>query len=278
MSERMLHMNNIEICTEGFGNPEHPAVLLLMGATASMIWWEDEFCRQLAATGRYVIRYDHRDTGRSITNAPGQPDYTFEDLTDDAIRVLDGYGIGQAHIAGMSMGGMLTQMIALRHPERVKSITLIASSNFAPELPPSEEKVDRFFANAGNVDWTNESEVVEFTVRKWEVLKGSKHPSDEHAIRHLAETEYRRAIDPASMMNHALISGGESYLTRTHEILVPALIIHGTEDPITPYEHGVHLAEVLPNSRLLTLEGAGHELHADDWPNIIQAINAHTSS
>ncbi|MCJ8014550.1 alpha/beta fold hydrolase [Paenibacillus sp. KQZ6P-2] len=278
MTERMLHLNGMDICTESFGDPKDPAVLLIMGATASMIWWEVGFCKSLAAAGRFVIRYDHRDTGRSVTYPPGQPEYSFEDMADDAIHVLDGYGVAKAHVAGMSMGGMLTQMIALRHPERVESVTLFATSNFAPGLPPSEEKVDRFFETAGEVDWTSERSVVQFSVEKWRVLRGSKHAFDERNITLLAEQEFRRSLSPASMMNHGLVSGGETYLGRTAEIHVPALIIHGTEDPIIPYEHGIHLADVIPDSRLLTLEGTGHELHAGDWETIIQAIAGHTAS
>ncbi|MWV47389.1 alpha/beta fold hydrolase [Paenibacillus sp. HJL G12] len=278
MNERLLKVNGIDLCTEGFGDPKDPAILLIMGATASMIWWEDDFCRRLAGRGRFVIRYDNRDTGRSMTYAAGQPEYTFDDMADDAIHILDEYGIEKAHVVGMSMGGMLTQMVALRHPKRVLSVTLLATSNFAPELPPSEEKVDRFFENAGEVDWTNEASIVEFTTAKWRVLRGSKHSFDKDKIALLAKKEFRRSAHPASMMNHALVSGGETDLVRTNEIDVPALIVHGTEDPIIPYEHGVHLAAVIPDAKLLTLHGTGHELHADDWDTIIQAIEAHTAS
>lgn len=135
MNERLIKVNGIEICTDSFGIQGNPAILLIMGAQSSMIWWEEEFCRRLADTGRFVIRYDNRDVGRSTTYEPGQPGYTFEDMADDAVRVLDAYKIQQAHIVGLSMGGMLTQMIALRHPERVLTITLLSTSNFAPDLP-----------------------------------------------------------------------------------------------------------------------------------------------
>ncbi|ADM70094.1 Rhodomycin D methylesterase DauP [Paenibacillus polymyxa E681] len=242
-----------------------------------MVWWEQEFCQRLAETGRFVIRYDNRDVGRSTTYEPGQPDYTFEDMADDAIRVLDAYKIEQAHIVGMSMGGMLAQMIALRHPVRVLTITLLATSNFAPDLPPMEEKVMDYFSNMGAIDWTNEQSVVDFVIGRSRILVGSKHALDEKKVYKLAKEEWKRSNNIASMNNHAMLSGGESYLARTGEITVPALVIHSTEDPIIPYEHGINLANEIPGAVLLTLEDAGHELHYDDWDLIIDSISNHTS-
>ena len=278
MREQLLQINGIELCTESFGDATNPAILLIMGAQASMVWWEKAFCERLADTGHYVIRYDNRDVGRSTVYELGQPGYTFEDMADDAIRILDAYGIAQAHIVGMSMGGLLTQILALRHPDRMLTATLLATSNFAPNLPPMEEKVIHFFANAGAIDWTNEQEVVEFTVEKWKVLAGSRHPFDEPRIRQLAQEELRQSRRFDSMNNHGMVTGGEGYLLRTAEISVPTLVIHGTEDPIIPYAHGIALANVIPGADLLTLEGSGHELHHADWDQIIEGIVAHAQS
>ncbi|WP_145415222.1 alpha/beta fold hydrolase [Paenibacillus xylanexedens] len=278
MNERLLNIDGIKLCSEHFGKPGAPAILLIMGAQSSLIWWEDEFCQRLADAGRFVIRYDHRDVGRSTTYEPGKASYTFEDMADDAVRVLDAYKVEQAHIVGMSMGGMLTQMIALRHPERVLTVTLLATSNFAPHLPPMEEKIMDFFSNMGMIDWTNEASVIQFAIERSRLLVGSKHVFDEENVKSLAKKEFTRSDNPASMSNHALVSGGESYLVRTKEINVPALIIHGTEDPIIPYEHGENLAKEIPGSALLTLSGTGHELHYDDWSLIMDAILKHTST
>ncbi|MDR9857019.1 alpha/beta hydrolase [Paenibacillus sp. VCA1] len=277
MTERFIQTRGVDICTESFGDPKDPAVLLIMGASVSMIWWEDDFCRKIADRGRFVIRYDNRDVGRSVTYAPGQPEYSFEDLADDAMGVLDGYGIEKAHIVGMSMGGLLTQILALRHRERVLSVTLIATSNFAPGLPPMEERVERFFAGQGEVDWSDMEAVVSFSLERWRVLRGSGRTFDEQKIARLSEKEAKRAVSPASMSNHAFVTGGETYLMRTGEIDVPTLIIHGTEDPIIPYPHAVHLAEAIPGAKLITLSGAGHELHEEDWDLIIGAIIDHTA-
>ncbi|MBE7899920.1 alpha/beta hydrolase [Paenibacillus polymyxa] len=276
MNELLIKSDAIEICSESFGERVRPAILLIIGAQSSLIWWEEEFCQRLADTGRFVVRYDNRDVGRSTTYEPGQPDYTFEDMADDAIRVLDAYKINQAHIVGMSMGGMLTQMIALRHPDRVLTVTLLATSNFAPDLPPMEEKVMDYFSNMEAIDWTNEQSVVDFVVGRSKILVGSKHPFDENKVYQLAKEDWKRSNNMASMNNHAMLSGGESYLARTGEITIPALVIHGTEDPIIPYEHGMHLANEIPGAVLLTLEGAGHEIHYDDWDLIIDSVSKHT--
>lgn len=276
MTEQMVNRNGVELCTESFGNPADPAILLIMGAQASLVWWEEPFCQRLADAGRFVIRYDNRDVGRSTTFELGNPGYTFEDMADDAIHILDAYKIERAHIVGMSMGGIITQIIALRHPERVRTIGLLATSNFAPDLPPMEEKIVQFFSNVEELDWEKEQDVIDFSVAKWKVLVGSRHPLDEQRTYELATAEVKRSRKMANINNHALIPGSEPYLARTAEIAVPALVIHGTEDPIIPYPHGVALARTIPGAALVTLEGTGHELPQGDWDVIIGAILQHT--
>ncbi|MFF2157372.1 alpha/beta fold hydrolase [Paenibacillus chitinolyticus] len=275
MSERMIRVKDIELCTESFGNPAHPAVLLIMGATASMVWWEENFCRLLAEKGFFVIRYDNRDTGRSASYEPGRPGYTFEDMADDAIAVLDAYGVKKAHFAGMSMGGLLVQIIALRHPDRVQGISLVCTMYFGPgweELPQMESKVEDFFNSMGETDWSDPQTLLRNAVDKWRILAGSKHPFDEERITALAERDIGRALNYSSSFNHSYVTGGESYLGRYGEIQTPALVIHGTEDPIIPYAHGEALRDSIPGAELLTLEGIGHELPEAEWPAIIGGI------
>ena len=128
MAERMIEANGVELCTESFGDPGDPPILLVMGMSASMVWWDEEICETLAAERRFVIRYDHRDTGRSVTYRPGHPRYTASDLVGDAAVVLDAYGLAAAHIVGMSMGGALAQLLALDFPDRVLSLVLVSTS------------------------------------------------------------------------------------------------------------------------------------------------------
>lgn len=135
MAERVIEVDGIELCTESFGDPADPPVLLIMGLGASMLWWEEGFCRMLAAGGRFVIRYDHRDTGRSVTYGPGRPEYTGADLVADAARVLTAHEIPAAHVVGVSAGGAFAQLLALDHADRVRSLVLISTSPAVPAVP-----------------------------------------------------------------------------------------------------------------------------------------------
>ena len=279
MNEHSITANGVTLCTEAFGDPGDPAVLLIMGATVSMLGWDDRFCRQLALGGRFVIRYDNRDTGRSVTYEPGKPQYTLQDLADDAVGVLDAYRLVRAHFVGMSLGGMIAQLVAIRRPERVATLTLIASSPHGPEdpdLPPMAEKVQSYFADTGGVDWSNEASVVDFMVRGAHVVSGGTRPFDEAATRKFVVREMGRASNFASRGNHALISA-DRWRERLVEITVPTLVIHGSEDPVLPYGHGVALAREIPGAALLTLEGMGHELYPADWDTIVGAILRHTA-
>ena len=181
MAERMIEANGVELCTEAFGDPADPPILLIMGIGASMLWWEEGFCRMLAEGGRFVIRYDHRDTGRSVTYEPGRPGYTGADLVADAAGVLDAYGIAAAHVVGVSAGGAFAQLLALDFPDRVLSLVLISTSPALPgerELPPPTERVQRFVATA-EVDWSDAESVIEYLVDYSRVLAGGERPFDE---------------------------------------------------------------------------------------------------
>jgi pimeloyl-ACP methyl ester carboxylesterase len=281
MNEYVIQANGVDICAESFGDPSNPALLLIMGATASMLWWPDELCRLLAQAGRYVVRYDNRDTGRSVRYPPGQPGYSLEDLPDDAIGVLDAHKIDRAHLIGMSLGGMIAQVAALKHPQRVATITLISSSVFGPDnpdLPPIDEKVIAYHKAAATVDWTDEDAVVDFMTGGWRLTSGSAHSFEAELIRATARREFRRSRNLLSMFNHALLTGAERWYNRIGEISVPTLVIHGTEDRVLPYPHGVALARTIPGAKLVTLSGSGHELHRDDWNVIANAILEHTTA
>ncbi|MBY0599437.1 alpha/beta fold hydrolase [Bacillus bingmayongensis] len=282
MNEKINKINGIDICTESFGNPNHPAILLIMGAMCSMVYWDEEFCQRLADKGLYVIRYDHRDVGRSVTYEPGSSQYTVVDMADDAVGVLDAYDINQAHIVGMSLGGMISQIIAVRHPQRVLTMTLIASSIYGSDennrnLPPMDEKILAYHANRSNLDWTDNESVVNYLVRGSALLCGLKHKFDEQRVTNQVTKEVKRANNLLSMFNHALLKGDDYYEGKLKEINIPALVIHGTEDTVLPYEHALALVNEIPNASLLPLEGTGHEIHFDDWANMINAILEHTS-
>src|SRR3954453_16553488 len=208
MSERIIEVDGIELCTETFGAPGDPPVLLIMGSGASMLWWDDAFCAALAAGGRFVVRYDHRDTGRSTACPPGRPDYIGADLVADAARVLDGHGIARAHVVGGSMGGALAQVLVLDHPDRAASLVLLSASPAGPggDLPPIGDAYAAFLAGAA-VDWSDPRSIVEHVVADVRALPGDR-PFDGARVRAMVERDVARARGPASAQNHALVDGG----------------------------------------------------------------------
>ncbi|MDX8479309.1 alpha/beta hydrolase [Mesorhizobium sp. VK24D] len=266
-----------EIVSESFGSTAAPAILLIMGAMGSMLWWPEAFCRQLAERGRFVIRYDNRDTGLSTKYTPGAPPYTFEDMVDDAIRVLDDHGIRKAHVAGMSMGGMIAQTVSLKYPTRVSALTVISSSPLGVDtsgLPGTSQAYEEHSAEGANVVWSDRSQVLGYTVKGAQALASTLHPFDSERTRAMIEEDYDRAGGLASATNHFLLKGGGPQ-RRITDLTVPLLVIHGTADPIFPVEHGEALAAAVPGARLVRIEGGGHELHRNDWPLIIDAIATH---
>ena len=276
----MIKANGVELCTEAFGDPADPAILLVMGVGGSMLWWEEGFCRMLAEAGRFVIRYDHRDTGRSVAYEPGAPEYTGADLVADAVGVLDAYGIAAAHVVGVSAGGAFAQLLALAFPERVLSLVLISTSPATPgerALPAPTERFGRFLATA-EVDWSDRDSVVDYVVGYAEMLAGGERRFDEAAARELVRRDVGRANDIAASENHAALPEGKVPSTPVSSIAVPTLVIHGTADPMFPLEHGRALAEEIPGARLLTLEGAGHGVDRADWETLVRAIVDHTST
>jgi pimeloyl-ACP methyl ester carboxylesterase len=215
--ERMLQVNGVELCVQTFGDAADPAILLIMGAAASMDHWPEGFCRRLADGGRYVIRYDHRDTGRSTSYEPGKPTYTFSDLVSDAAGVLDALGIERAHMAGMSMGGAIAQTLAIAYPARLASLTLMSTSaieSTGRELPSmSDELRAGFDSPPPEPDWADRAAVVDYLVE------------------------------------------GER-----------------------PYEHGEALADLLPDARVVALEGVGHEAPPEPvWDVAVPAVLDHTA-
>ncbi len=279
-SERMIEANGVELCTEPFGDPADPPILLIAGTGSSMLWWEEGFCRMLAERGRFVIRYDHRDTGRSVTYPPGRPGYTGGDLDADAAGVLDAYGIPAAHLVGMSAGGGCAQLLALASADRVRSLVLISTSPAVPggrALPPPTEAFMRFVATAA-VDWSDPESVIEYLVDYARVLAGDQRRFDEAAARELARRDVERARDFAAAQNHDALEDDGLMHEPLCAITVPTLVIHGTADPMFPLEHGEALGGEIPGARLLTLDGAGHGVYPPDWETVVRAISEHTAT
>ena len=275
----MVEANGVELCTEAFGEPADPPILLIMGIGASMLWWEEGFCRMLADGRRFVIRYDHRDTGRSVTYEPGRPEYTGADLVADAAGVLDAYGVPAAHVVGVSAGGAFAQVLGLDFADRVLSLVLISTSPALPGervLPPPTEEFGRF-ATTAEADWSDAESVIEYLVDYSRVLAGGERPFDATAARELARRDVERARNFAAAQNHNAIPDDGRTRKPLSSITAPTLVIHGTADPMFPLAHGEALADEIPDARLLALEGAGHGVDRADWETIVGAIIEHTA-
>ncbi|MFU1856567.1 macrolide hydrolase EstT [Sphingobacterium sp. NGMCC 1.201703] len=273
--EKTIVTNGISIYTESFGQAENPAILLIAGATVSLLYWDKEFCERLAQKGFFVIRYDNRDVGKSTTGKPGSIAYSIEDLTDDAIHILDGYHIRRATMMGISLGGLIGQIIAIKYPERVGSLVLMSTGPWGtpdPDVPEMDKQIIDFQLKATAVNWDDEEATVKYMLESSQLMAGQKpvnYAKDEKRIR----ADFHRSINYRSMFNHALLQGGEAYYDRLNEIKSPTLIIHGSDDKIWHFGHTDKLLAEIKNSELLKLDGTGHELHENDWDMIINRLN-----
>jgi pimeloyl-ACP methyl ester carboxylesterase len=272
MPERFIQSGSIELWTESFGNPGNPAILLIMGAGAQGIMWPDKFCQILAENNFFVIRYDNRDTGQSSSVDFSKNPYSLDDMAADAIAILDAYNIDKAHIVGASMGGRIAQLIALEYPDRVKTLTLIMSTQnlsiFMKALagedlsdvklpPPSQEVVDFYRSQFAAMPKT-EKEWVDSAVRSWHIFSGSQS-FDEEEIRNLEKKVFSRARNINAALNHS--KAVEASLTKKLNlglIKAPTLIIHGQRDPLFPVEHGKALAKAIPGASLELIPEMGH--------------------
>lgn len=280
MSARVVDSGELHLYSESFGRPDDPAILLIMGATASGAWWPDGFCTTLANHGRFLIRYDHRDTGGSTSYEPGAPKYTVEDLADDAIRILDGYGIRVAHVVGMSLGGYIAQLLALKYSDRVLTITTISSERLAtadPTMPAISPDLLEYHSRASELDWSDREAITEYWVGAWRLLSGSAHEFEPDLIRAMAASDLARTPNPLTAFNHASLGEATGWIDRLEDIEQPALVIHGTEDIVLPFVHAEALHAELPVARLVKREGTGHELPRAVWPVTVSEIVRHTT-
>jgi pimeloyl-ACP methyl ester carboxylesterase len=259
-----------------FGSPTDPAVLLLGGIGASMDWWEPAFCESL--TGRYVIRYDYRDTGDAPSYPPGEPGYTDADLLADAIAVLDELGVAAAHVVGLSMGGAMAQELTLAYPDRVASLTLCATSAGVgdADLPGTDPAAGAALGALSEPDWSDDRAVVEYLVEGQRIAAAP--PFDDAETRAIAEIAVARTTNnESSQKNHMAVEGGGSWRHRLGEIRVPTLVLHGDSDPFFPLPHGEALAREIPGARLVVLPRTGHEFPRRNWPLVVPEILALTA-
>ena len=281
----------IELEYDHFGNPTDPALLLIMGFTAQMVAWEEEFCQQIADRGHFVIRFDNRDCGLSTklhgvdsnsdavimaammeTEMPPAP-YTLSDMAADAMQVLDHLNIERAHIMGASMGGMIAQTVAIEHPHRVK--TLISVMSQPGELTvgqPTQEAMELIVTPAPS----DRDEYIAFAP-KWQLWQSKKYRSDEVSRRNAIRDFDRSNYPEGGPRQMAAIYASGSRAEGLQKLQIPTLVIHGTEDQLITPSGGERTAELIPNSTLLMVEDMGHDLPQPLWPLFVDAISKHTA-
>lgn len=297
-ADRMIINGDVELWTEEFGDPAHPPVLLVMGSMSQGVLWPDAFVGRLVAAGRRVIRYDHRDTGRSSAIDFEARPYTWTDIKNDVLAVLDAYGIESAHIVGHSAGGLLAQWIAVESPERVLSLTVIGASPLGREeganlmralmgeepvpgaLPyPSPAFIEHFAKAAVNPPAPDRRSLIDFAIETARVLQGPAIPFDEDEQRRLEERIFDRDRDPATVVNHRLAAMAAPTFEPVGAlggITARTLVIEGTHEPCKP-GHGALIAEAIPGAELLMIDGMGHTLSSQVHGPLADAILAHTA-
>ncbi|MEV4754155.1 alpha/beta fold hydrolase [Micromonospora sp. NPDC049559] len=292
MSERMVRVGELRLWTQDFGDPGHPTVLLIMGGNLSAYGWPDEFVELLVAGGLHVIRYDHRDTGRSTHRDFDEHPYGCADLAADAVAVLDGWGVDAAHVVGMSMGTTIAQVVALDQPKRLRSLTVMLGGALDNDFGVAIEcamagtptpdglpaPTQRFLDMLALVSQPAEGEeaVVEQRVAKWRLLSGDDDSFDPDEFRRWE----RRAIAHAGTWqeptaHYRVTLPPLSRGAELRNLTVPTLVIQAPLDPAAPPPHGQHLVDLIPTARLVEIPGMGHALTSAIQPALADAIIAH---
>ena len=267
---KLYQVNGVELCAETFGSPSDPAVLLIHGGSASMLWWPADHCAGLANRGRYVIRYDQRDTGLSTSYPVGQPGYSMRDLAADAIGLLDALGIDRAHVVAQSMSGGIGLILGVDYPSRVASLTFVSTSTGADDLPGPT------MAHIPSPDFADPAAVEEYVVRSIEAESAGHF--DEAAARDLVRRDRERARDyQASLTNHYAMTFHGPVGGGFGDLSMPVLVIHGSADPLLPLAHGEAIHAAVPTSRLVVLEGAGHGVPDALWETFADTVAGHTA-
>ncbi len=272
---RQVKTSSVKINTQSFGSRGNPALVLIMGATASMLGWPETLCAALVDQGFYVVRFDHRDTGQSSTRPPGEMTYSVEDMADDVLAIMDAYGFQNATIMGMSLGGYIAQMIALDHPQRVNALVLVSSEPLGwdgPVLPHISQRMLDHFGALSSLDWSDRTAVRDFLLETDRLSAGTRKTFDEYAAKARIEEVLDRTDSPASMFNHTMVSTRNDWTGRFHNISCKVLVVHGAEDPVLPIENGRALSKGIIGAQLMVLDGVGHEIPDGLAPQIAQRV------
>jgi len=288
-----FNYNGVEIVYDTFGDPDSPPLLLIAGLGNQMISWRDEFCTQLAGQGFWVIRFDNRDAGLStrfkgagapnlfmigsayIWGTPIQAPYTLLDMARDAVNLLDHLDISSAHLVGASLGGMIAQVAAIHFPEKVRTLTSFMSSTNHPWLPPPRPRSLVVFLPVRE----GRDSLLNHLLKVKHALRGPRFPIDEREIWAHAVRLYERCPEPAGTSRQlAAVAASGSRMQGLRALNVPTLVIHGEADPLLPVGHALHTHRTIPGSKLLVIEGMGHEFPRGALPEVITALSNHAIS
>jgi len=281
--EEVARVNGMEIAYERMGDPSNPPLLLVMGLGMQLIHWDLELCEMLVGRGFHVIRFDNRDVGHSTKIAAPVPDvrramlglhvdapYLLGDMADDAVGLLDHLGIQAAHVVGASMGGMIGQTMAIKHPERVLSLTSIMSTTGQRSVGRPKLRVWSVLVRRAP---RQKQGFIDHFVRVFKMIGSRGFAFDEARIRELAAATYERDHDAAGTGRQlaAILASGDR-TAQLHSVRVPTTVIHGRDDPLVPFRGGRATAEAIPDARLIAIPGMGHDLPREVWPQVVEAV------
>lgn len=291
MSERYLDANGVRLAYDDFGNANDPAILLIMGMATQMTAWPLSFCRGLADRGFYVVRYDNRDVGLSekmLTaripstldmmlkagiNRPLKVSYKLDDMATDALELMNALNLNQAHVVGVSMGGMIGQVLAAKHTSRVCSLTSIMSSSGDPNLPRASKKVTRALLKRylGLVKPGLKS-----TIAFQRLIGSPGFPQSDDELNEKVRAAFQRSFYPPGFARHmAAIMASGSRVELLKAIKAPSLVIHGRDDVLVPLACGVDTARQIPNAALKIIDGMGHNLPESLVPILTDLVADH---
>jgi pimeloyl-ACP methyl ester carboxylesterase len=262
-------VGEVELCYDTVGDSRHPTMLLIMGMGFQLIHWPDELCRLLAAEGLHVVRFDNRDAGCS-THLQGAR-YTLEDMADDTVGLLEALGIAHAHVMGASLGGMVAQLLAIRHPHRILSLASLMSTTSRRGKGRTSPMVLRYlFARRPRT----EKEAIEHRVRVFAAIGSQRLDQDLDELRRVTAAAMRR--DPAARAGrrrqHQAVRRAPDRTEALRTVTVPTVVVHGTDDRLCHPSGGEATAAAIPGAELVLVPGMGHDLPPGVWPQLVAAV------